>query len=104
MEFKKTAPADRNHQGPGRNIGAPELGYHSSGCVPTEPDSVSPVAARFSQQQPPLDTGQRLPKSTGAARRILESDESTKQLFPLYSQGITSFVAYSELGMMGATP
>ena len=41
-DAKKTAPGDKNHQGPGHAIGAPEPGYPLSGCVPAEPDSVSP--------------------------------------------------------------
>jgi hypothetical protein len=56
MGFRKTAPDDKNHQGPGRAIGAPEPGYPLSGCVPAEPDSVSPGSSSVSADQPYAST------------------------------------------------
>ena len=42
MGFNKTAPADRPTRGAWTPLRTPEPGYPLSGCVPAEPDSVSP--------------------------------------------------------------
>jgi hypothetical protein len=56
MGFKKTAPGDKNHQGPGRALGAAEPGYPLSGCVPAEPDSVSPGSSSVAADKPYAST------------------------------------------------
>src|SRR6516165_2382460 len=62
------APGGLHHQGPDAPSAHRRPGYPSSGCVPAEPDSVSPGPLRVAVAGPPdkspSDTGVMPPKST----------------------------------------
>ena len=59
--MKKTAPGGFHHQGPDAPSAHRRPGYPLSGCVPAEPDSVSPGNARVisaaTRGKAPSDTG-----------------------------------------------
>jgi len=43
------APGGLNHQGPDAPLAHRRAGYPLSGCVPAEPESVSPATGEFSE-------------------------------------------------------
>jgi hypothetical protein len=45
------APGGMNHQGPDAPLAHRRAGYPSSGCVPAEPESVSPATWEFSESR-----------------------------------------------------
>ena len=57
----RKGPHDFHHQGPDAPSAHCRLGYPLSGCVPAEPDSVSPRSVRLASTEqcgkPPSDTG-----------------------------------------------
>src|SRR5208337_1108285 len=59
---QRTAPGGFDHQGPDAPSAHRRPGYPLSGCVPAEPDSVSPgnirVTSVAQRDKPPSDTGQ----------------------------------------------
>ena len=67
MGFKKAAPGDENHQGPGRAIGAPEPGSGTvrsrvvSGCVPRAPSGTVRSMVGMVGLTPFLQTGSLYP-------------------------------------------
>ena len=58
---KEMAPGGFHHQGPDAPSAHRRPGYPLSGCVPAEPDSVSPGSIRLAPTEqrgkPPSDTG-----------------------------------------------
>src|SRR5271170_351963 len=64
--IKEMAPDDFHHQGPDAPSAHRRPGYPLSGCVPAEPDSVSPGSVRLAPTEqcgkPPSDTGVMPPK------------------------------------------
>lgn len=63
---QRTAPGGFDHQGPDAPSAHRRPGYPLSGCVPAEPDSVSPgnlrVTSIAQRDKPPSDTGVMPPK------------------------------------------
>ena len=64
--WQRTAPGGFDHQGPDAPSAHRRPGYPLSGCVPAEPDSVSPgnirVTSVAQRDKPPSDTGVMPPK------------------------------------------
>ena len=64
--IKEMAPDGFHHQGPDAPSAHRRPGYPLSGCVPAEPDSVSPGSVRLASTEqcgkPPSDTGVMPPK------------------------------------------
>jgi hypothetical protein len=90
---EKTAPGALRHQGPDTPLAHRRPGYPLSGCVPAEPDSVSPgdvILPRIADlEQPPLDIGAIPLKIPGVWGRSLPGASPSNEPRPLIPVGRT---------------
>ena len=94
---KRNAPDKRTCQGPAAPLAHRRPGYPLSGCVPAEPDSVSPGQLRITTNEPSRQTIGKHQKSRSRLRSWLRTQilDIRRQLLRTLNRGSPTFARKS---------